>query len=139
MSYADKEKRKEYRKMYMRRKREENRFSYSSQTNSTLTNEIVVELVVGGSAPQRRSETKEMENKIQQEVLPEINNNIKSPSSQTNSKPKWIFSPYENMKHFVCRIPDTNGNISDKSQTIILQTIIVHKPTETHPDTFQNK
>lgn len=109
MSYADKEARKEYRKMYMRRKREENRISHSSQTNSTLTNEIVVELVV--------------ENKKNQKVLPEINNNIQSHSSQTNSKPKWILSPYENMKPFVCRIPDDQGNISDKSQTIILQTI----------------
>lgn len=127
MPYANKEERKLKQKEYKQKKRqlkidEQNE---GRQTNSKLTNEIVVELIV--------------ENKIQQEVLPKINNNIQNEGRQINSKPKWILSPYENMKPFVCRIPDDHGNISDKSQTIILQTIIVHKPTATHPDTFQNK
>jgi len=112
MPYANKEERKLKQKEYKQKKRqlkidEQNE---GRQTLNGLVNEIVVELVV--------------ENKIQQEVLHEINNNIqKQGYTQTNSKPKWILSPYENMKPFVCRIPDANGNISQQSQTIILHTI----------------
>jgi len=106
MPYANKEERKLKQKEYKKKKRNEGR-----QPLNGLVNEIVVELVV--------------ENKIQQEVLPKINNNIQNEGRQINSKPKWILSPYENMKPFICRIPDTNGNISQDSQTIILQTILL--------------
>jgi len=113
MPFKNENDRREYNKLYMQQKREKQKLIQKqgyTQTLNGLVNDIVVELVV--------------ENKIQQEVLPEINNNIqKQGYTQTNSKPKWIFSPYENMKPFVCRIPDANGNISQQSQTIILHTI----------------